>query len=108
MYKRRAIINGNIAVNDSYDGETIEVKIEKVTTSKEPIDATAPIIYTEKKDGVLAGYNVRTDRFEIALQAMDKIHRSKVAKTENKVENKENSNEAYTQATDEIEDTPAA
>lgn len=105
MYRRKAIQNGKIAENNTYDGETIEVKIEKVTTSKEPIDATAPIIYTEKKDGVLAGYNVRTDRFEVALMAMDKIHRSEVAKVENKVEN---SSEVNTQATENTEDTPAA
>ena len=35
-----------------------------------------------KKDGVLPAYNIRTDRFDIALEAMDKIGRSK-AKKEN-------------------------
>ena len=37
---------------------------------------------TGKKDGVLPAYNIRTDRFDIALEAMDKIGRNK-AKREN-------------------------
>lgn len=84
MYKKKATKYGSIENNNSYDGERLEVKIEKVTNAKEPIDASAPIIYTEKRDGVMAGYNVRTDRFEIALETMDKIHRANFAKSEGK------------------------
>ena len=32
----------------------------------------APIIYTERKDGVLPAYDIRTDRWEIAQEAMAK------------------------------------
>ena len=62
--------------------ETIETKVARITQNKEPITDSAPIIFTEKKDGVLPAYNIRTDRFDIALEAMDKIGRSK-AKREN-------------------------
>lgn len=39
-------------------------------------DGVFPTIYTEKKDGVLPEYDIRTDRFEVALDAMDKINQS--------------------------------
>ena len=78
-------------VNDSYEGVTIEQKIEKVMNSKEPIDETAPIIYTERKKGVQPEYNIRTDRFEIAIEAMDKVSKSYQAKREERM--KENSGE---------------
>ena len=61
------------SVNESYEAETLEQKIEKIMSSKEPIDETAPIIYTERKKGVQPEYNIRTDRFEVALEAMDKV-----------------------------------
>ena len=60
-----------------YEGETIEQKVNRITQNKEPITDSAPIIFTEIKDGVLPAYNIRTDRFDIALEAMDIIGRSK-------------------------------
>ena len=41
---------------------------------------TAPIIYTEKEDGVLPAYNIRTDRFDIAMDAYDKMTRNSAKK----------------------------
>lgn len=62
-------------------GETIEKKIERIVHTNEPITDGAPIIFTEKKDGVLAGTNIRTDRWEIAAEAMNVVHRSQTAKS---------------------------
>ena len=67
---------------ETLDGETIEQKMERVVNSKEPITDGAPIIYTERKDGVIAAYNIRTDRFEIAAEAMDKVSGSIAARRE--------------------------
>jgi|LSQX01.3.fsa_nt_gb hypothetical protein len=67
-------------VNDSFEGETIEQKMERVIENNEPISDSAPIIYTERTDGVLPQYDVRTDRFEIAIDAMDKVSKTHVAK----------------------------
>lgn len=64
-------------------GERIETKVLRMLNNKEPIKDGAPMIYTERKDGVQAGYNIRTDRFELAADAMDSIHRSKIAKSDN-------------------------
>jgi len=62
------------------EGETIETKIQRVVENGEPITDGAPEIFTERKDGVLAAYNIKTDRWEIAAEAMDKVHKSKIAK----------------------------
>ena len=42
---------------DAYEGETIENKVRRITENKEPIKDTAPLTYTQKKDGVLTRYN---------------------------------------------------
>lgn len=69
-----------LIVNESIEGESIELKIERLIENNEPISDSAPIIYTERKDGVLPQYDVRTDRFELAIDAMDKVSSSHVAK----------------------------
>lgn len=63
-----------------YEGETIETKCARITQTKEPISDGAPIIYTEKKDGVRPEYDIRTDRWDIAQEAMDKVNAAKIAK----------------------------
>lgn len=62
------------------DGESIEEKMRKVTSSKEPIDNVAPLIYTDRKEGVLPQYDHRTDRFELAREATDRAHATRYAK----------------------------
>lgn len=64
------------------EGETIEMKIERIVNNKEPIKDGAPILYTERKEGIRASTNIRTDRFEIAVEAADKISKSYKAKRE--------------------------
>lgn len=71
---------GLLKVNNSYEGEMLETKIERVTTLKEPITDGAPLIYTERKDGVRPEFDIRTDRFEIAIDAMDAVSRAQIAK----------------------------
>lgn len=66
------------------EGETLEKKVAKMTENNEPLKADIGLLYTERKDGVLPGTNVRTDRWEVATDAMDKVSKSKVAKRENR------------------------
>ena len=47
---------------ECYEGEQIEEKVRRIVNNNEPITDGAPIIFTEKKDGVLPEYNIRTDR----------------------------------------------
>lgn len=65
---------------DLIEGETIEDKCKRLTESKEPITDGAPILYTERKDGVLPAYDIRTDRWAIAQEAMDKNRKAIDAK----------------------------
>ena len=80
-------------VNKSVEGETIEQKIERITTNKEPIKDGAPLIYTERSKGVDPAHDIRTDRFEIALEAMNHIQASNQAAREKKSEMKVVKNE---------------
>ena len=87
------------------EGEAIETKVARITQNKEPITDGAPIIYTNREDGVLAAYNIRTDRWEIAQQAMEAVNQANLAKSKNcgKVEQQEkNALESK-----EIGDTPS-
>ena len=56
------------------EGESIEKKIERMTESQEPIGETAPIVYTKKTDGIIPAYDIRTDKWDIALDAMNKVN----------------------------------
>lgn len=80
MYAQNKMQKTSLKVNNGYQGETIEHKIDRILNNKEPISDGAPLIYTDRKDGVKPEYNIRTDRFEIAIEAMDKVSRSHQAK----------------------------
>jgi hypothetical protein len=72
--------NGRLKSIEIYEGESIETKCARILQNKEPITDTAPIIYTAKEDGVLPAYNIRTDRFDIAMDAYDKMTRAAAKK----------------------------
>lgn len=82
----KIIDTGTIEHNESYEGERIETKIERILQNNEPIKDGAPLIYTERKDGVKAEFDIRTDRFEVALEAMDVVSRTHRSKRDNKGE----------------------
>lgn len=65
------------------DGESIESKVRRITENNEPITDGAPIIYTNRDDGVLPAYNIRTDRWEVAQAAMDAVNQANLAKSKN-------------------------
>lgn len=72
---RRGCINNP---NLTYQAEPREVKLRKIINgeSNNMEDGVFPTIYTEKKDGVQPEFDIRTDRFEVAIDAMDKINQS--------------------------------
>lgn len=70
----------SLAVRKVTEGETLETKIERIVTNKEPIKDGAPLIYQDKAEGVNLANNIRTDRFEVAVETMDKVNRSNQAK----------------------------
>lgn len=86
MYTRNKIIPTSIQINEAYEAESLEKKLQRIINNQEPITDGSPIIYTERKDGIQAAYNIRTDRFDIACEAMDKVHKSQIAKRNEKSE----------------------
>ena len=77
--------------NLTYEAEPREVKLRKIISgeSNDMEDGVFPTIYTEKKDGVQPEYDIRTDRFEVAIDAIDKINQSianQVAKSKGETE----------------------
>lgn len=83
MYAKATFKKTSIKRNESSEGEPIEHKIERIVNNKEPIKDGAPPIYTERKEGVKASTNIRTDRFEIAIKGFDVIEKSYKARREN-------------------------
>lgn len=58
-------------------GETIETTLERLITNGAPTgDANIPLHYTERKDGVLPQFNIRTDKWDIALDTANRIAES--------------------------------
>lgn len=85
---RRGYINDP---NLAYQAEPREVKLRKIISGEASNmeDGVFPTIYTEKKDGVQPEFDIRTDRFEVAIDAMDKINQSaanQIAKSKGETE----------------------
>lgn len=92
--KRVDVIHNTLLESvELFEGEPIEAKMRRIVENNEPISDGAPIIYTEKSEGVMPGYNVRTDRFEVAIEAMDYVNASKIAKSKVAPEGSDLSNE---------------
>ncbi len=89
MYKYRPTSKTMLRSVEKVEGEMIEQKIERILDNKEPIKDGAPEIFTERKEGVLSAYNIRTDRWEIASSGMDIVQKSIQAKREEKAKTKE-------------------
>lgn len=89
MLTKKITEETSINHNESYEGETIENKVARIVENKEPISDGAPIIYTERKDGIMPGYDIRTDRFEIAIEAMDAVSKANTAKRMESIKERE-------------------
>jgi len=84
MYKQNQRTKSQIQRVEIIEGEPIEHKIERLVNNNEPIKDGSPEIFTPRKDGVVAAYNIRADRWEIAAEAMDKVQASIQAKRDAK------------------------
>lgn len=81
MYKRNKRIEvTDFNVNNAIQGETIEKKVQRIMHNNEGISDGAPIIYTERNEGVVPEFDIRSDRFEMAIDAMDKVHSDHISK----------------------------
>jgi len=94
MYKIPKYSKSTIKSVPRVEGEPIEHKIERIMSNKEPISDGAPEIYTERNEGVVGGYNIRTDRWEVAADAMDTVQKNIQAKRDARAEKPKDGKEA--------------
>lgn len=59
-------------------GETLIKKIQRILDENEPLTDGAPMIYTPKQAGVRDDCNIRTDKWDLAMNAMDKVNNYKL------------------------------
>jgi hypothetical protein len=80
MKKRIVYANSQLRGGNTYECDRLDLKLRRLMENKEPIDEEmASMIYTERKDGVLPAYNIRTDRFDVAIMAMDAANKMRDA-----------------------------
>lgn len=84
MKRARVPLTGSLLIDKKiyFTAETLEMKLRRVVATGEPINDSAEILYTEKKDGVLPGFDIRTDRWNEAIKAYEKIDKARIAKGE--------------------------
>lgn len=82
MKKRIVKYAKDMLAVETIEGEILEKKIQRIMDEKSPIDDSAPIIYTEKKNGINPAHDVRTDRFDLALEAMEIETKKRIAANE--------------------------
>ncbi len=59
-------------------GETLIKKCQRILDEGEPLTDGAPMIYTPKQAGVKPECNVRSDKWGIAMDAMDRVNNYKL------------------------------
>lgn len=84
-------------VQKAFIGESIECKVKRTMETDAPVEAISPMIYTERKEGVKPEYNIRTDKWEIAQQAMDTIAQGKRQKRQDRIDKQAASSEMNVQ-----------
>ena len=67
---------GMIKMTDS--GETLIKKCQRILDESEPLTDGAPMIYTPKQAWVRDDCNIRTDKWELAMNAMDRVNNYKL------------------------------
>jgi hypothetical protein len=77
MYKKVNFSKSSVSVRSVERGETIEERLARRMLAGEELEsivneggARSPLNYSEAGDGVSAETDIRTDRFEVALDAM--------------------------------------
>ena len=81
MYRQnprvRTSLKGN---NKQLQGETIESKMARMMQQGADMKDVSELIFTERKDGVIPETDVRHDRWETAIEAVDLGSKAHLAK----------------------------
>lgn len=80
MKEKDTRYHSGLTTNDYTPNEqSLEEKVATLLATNSPIEAISPAMFTERKEGVLPETDIRTDRFELAVEAGDKIQASMLA-----------------------------
>lgn len=77
VYRTQKMQKGTIKHTESREGDSLETQIQRLMENKEMPDQSAPLIYTDRNKGVMAAYDIRTDKWDLALEGMDKIEQAR-------------------------------
>lgn len=81
----------NLKGTELYTAKSLEKDLEEIISQKKPIEASAPLLYTEKKDGVIEDCDIRTDKWEAMQRAATYVNEQKreyrKADAEGRIEN---------------------
>ena len=70
---------------EQYAGETIEEKVRRILEDHEPLeDEGIQTLYSARGEGVLPETNIRTDRWDLAAEAMDIATKAREAQRNDK------------------------
>ena len=61
------------------EGETLIKRVQRIMDENEPLKDGAPLIYTPKQAGVRADCDIRTDKWDIAMKAMNRVNEHKLS-----------------------------
>lgn len=71
---------GKIKKNETYEGKSLEEALADKIAGEEIELGGKALLYSERKDGVLPITNIRTDRWDIAMMALDSVEKARIAK----------------------------
>lgn len=80
LVNKNATPRTTIKICKTVEGETIEVKMRRLMQQGADINDVTELIFTERKDGVLPETNIRHDRWETAIEAVDEMSKAHLTK----------------------------
>lgn len=80
MYRSNNYQKTSIKVNESFIGETIEEKVNRIVNNNEPIKDGAPLIYEDRNAGINPDHDMRTDKWDIAAETTGKMAQNTILK----------------------------
>ena len=72
VYRKQQYTSVKIKRNKSTQCLTIEQRLRDMKATGEPITDRAKIIYTERRDGIIPKYDIRTDKFDEMIEQTNK------------------------------------
>lgn len=73
-------VKSTIVVNESQKGEMLHKKVQRIMETGEKIDDGIPEIFTDRNAGINPDHDIRTDKWDQALDMIEKYDAAEAAK----------------------------